>query len=209
MARAPNPPFPAEITFDLPDDLAQAIGRLVALYAHIEHKLTSLSGLILQLDKAEMRVAIKTPRLAERFDMALDLFALKGIRMPFDTEAVKSQFTRLTTERDRVAHGLWLKHPTTGDLYLQITRGQWEKGLSDGATISRAVFPQSIPYSASNAEDALALGRQALQAVEDLGAELDRCLRQHPDRFQSPSITRASVCPESPTIADLLCHVCN
>ena len=74
-----QPPFEAEIVHDLPDDIAALIGRIVVTYAKLEHKLSMLAGLILQLNKAEVRIALRMPRAIERLEMVLDLFAVKDI----------------------------------------------------------------------------------------------------------------------------------
>jgi len=79
-----QPPFEAEIVHDLPDDIAALIGRIVVTYAKLEHKLSMLAGLILQLNKAEVRIALRMPRAIERLEMVLDLFAVKDIHPEID-----------------------------------------------------------------------------------------------------------------------------
>lgn len=41
----------ADIIHDIPADLAEIIGRVIVAYARIVHNLTSLAGLLLQLNK--------------------------------------------------------------------------------------------------------------------------------------------------------------
>jgi hypothetical protein len=176
----------AEIIHKLPNNLAAAIGRIVVLYAKLEHKVTALSGLILQLDRAEMRVAIRTPRVPERLEMALDLLALKKIHIPSDSDETRALLSVFAAERDRLAHGIWLRHPQTKKTYLRIARGKWPKDMTRGASINRIVLPQAVPYAAKDAISSLAQGEKTLAAIDILGEELDQAMKNHPERFRLP-----------------------
>ena len=182
-----EPPFEAEIVHELPDGLAALVGRVVVTYAKLEHKLTMLSALLLQLNKAESRITLRTPRATERLDMALDLFAVKNITIKMDFVALRQTLERATSGRDILAHGLWLEHPETKELYLRLTRGKWPKNMTRGTTVTRAVFPQSIPYNEENCKATLALIQQALSGVDQLGEEIDAALQAFPERFREPS----------------------
>jgi len=182
-----QPPFEAEIVHDLPDDIAALIGRIVVTYAKLEHKLSMLAGLILQLNKAEVRIALRMPRAIERLEMVLDLFAVKDIHPEIDIGQMSEAITRATANRDLLAHSLWLRHPETGELYVRMTRGSWPKDLTLGEKVTRAVYPQSIPYSAAECRVALEQVEAALASVDALGEQLDDSLRTFPERFREPS----------------------
>ena len=186
MAEHPLP-FDAEVVHDLPADLNREIGRVMVAFARLEHQLSSLVGLLLQLNKPEARVALKAPRAKDRLEMALDIFAIKGINIKLDTAALAKALDDATSERDRLAHGIWLRHPKTHELYLRMTRGAWPKDMTRGERVSRAVYPQSIRYSTKDARAALALIEKALSDVAALGAELDDALRTYPERFREPA----------------------
>lgn len=180
-------PFEAEVVHDLPDDLAAAIGHVMVKYARLEHALTMMIGLLLQLNKAEARIALREPRAADRLDIALDLFAIKDIPIKLDVPTLKGLLTEATSGRDLLGHGIWLRHPETGQLYVRQTRGKWPKNLSKNETVKRAIFPQSFPYSTDECRKTIATIEKALKAVEDLGSELDDALRTFPERFREPA----------------------
>lgn len=177
----------ADIIHDIPANLAEIIGRVIVAYARIEHNLTSLAGLLLQLNKPEMRVALRTPRAVDRLDMALDLFAIKALVPTIDETDLRGTIEKACTERDMVAHGLWLRHPETGELFLRLTRGSWPKDIAPGDGIKRAIFPQSIPYPLARCTAALQLCERALRGSDQLGHALDNGLKSSPDRFRPPS----------------------
>lgn len=180
-------PFEAEIVHDLPDDLAAAIGHAMVKYARLEHALTMLIALLLQLNKTEARIALREPRAADRLDIALDLFAIKGIAVRLDVSLLKGLVTETTSGRDLLGHGIWLRHPETGQLYVRQTKGKWPKNLSKNETVKRSVFPQAFPYSADECRKTIATVEKALSLISELGAELDDALRTFPERFREPS----------------------
>jgi len=180
------PPFEAGIVTDIPDNLATVIGKVIVAYARLEHKLTALSAVILQLHRSEVRVAFRMPRAVERLDMALDLLALKDIHPKTDIAALRETVTAAASARDILSHGIWLRHPETGQLYVQITRGRWPKDLSLGETVSRAIFPQSLPYGPDDCTRALQLCLRGLEGADELGAEIDEAMLAFPDRFRKP-----------------------
>lgn len=180
-------PREAEIIHVLPDDLATEIGRVVVAYARLEHKLTMLTGLLLQLNRPEGRIVLRTPRAVDRLDMALDLFAIKDIPLAANTEELRGLIQSASTGRDLVAHSIWLKDDPSGKIYVFSTRGSWPKDLTRGERVNRAIFPQSIPYSPEDCKAVLALIEKAMAGVDALGAELDDAIQASPEKFRPPS----------------------
>lgn len=180
-------PVEAEIVQKIPYHIAATLGRITVCYSLIEHKLSSLAALILQINKPEMRIALRMPRAVDRLEIVLDLFAVKAIPISEDTGELRAQLTKACSRRDNLAHGLWLKHPETGVLYLRLTRGQWPKDITNGEKIARSVFPQSIPVDLAYCKEALALCESALKSVDRLGTELDAALQASPEKFREPS----------------------
>lgn len=180
-------PIEAEIVQKIPYHIAATVGRITVCYSLIEHKLSSLAALILQINKAEMRIALRMPRAVDRLDIVLDLFAVKAIPLSEDIGTLRAELTKACSRRDNLAHGLWLKHPKTGMLYLRLTRGQWPKDITKGEKIARSVFPQSIPVDLAYCKEALSLCEGVIKRVDRLGAELDAALQASPEKFREPS----------------------
>lgn len=184
----PAMPFEAEVVHELPEDLAAVIGQVIVKYARLEHALTMMIGLLLQLNKTEARIALREPRAADRLDIVLDLFAIKDIQIKSDVPILKGLITDATSGRDLLAHGIWLKHPSNGDLYIRQTRGKWPKNLSGNQSVKRAIFPQSLRYSIGECRKTLQTINKGLAAIDALGAELDSALEAFPERFREPSL---------------------
>jgi hypothetical protein len=184
-----NYPFEAEVVHNLPKQIAAGIGNVIVGTSKLEHKLTSMIGLILQMDKAEMRLTLRQPRIEERLDIILELFALKALNLDFDFTAFRKTLIEIGGKRHRLAHGIWLQHPETDQLYLRLARGSWPKSLlepqSDGK-LRRDTFPQSIPYGAEELDADNALINAALATMDQLGDLLDLALATYPERFRKP-----------------------
>jgi hypothetical protein len=173
------------VIHNLPDDLASGIGRVIVAYGRIEHNLSSIASLLLQLNKAEMRIALRMPRAADRMEMVLDLFAIKGITIKdLDTNSLKNEISEVSTKRDWLAHGLWLQHPETGEIFLRVSRGNWDKSETEGHKVSRPIFPQSKPFSASDCADILKRIEAILAEIDRLGSAVDHALKTWPERFR-------------------------
>ena len=112
------------------------------------------------------------------------------------SEVVLAMVTGLLLQLNKVE----ARHPQTGELNLRITRGNWPKDVTKGQTIKRAVFPQSIPYSAERCKATLALIETAIGEVEKLGAELDAALQTYPERFRptAPVVNHLGLRPKKP-----------
>lgn len=185
MTETPN--IEGEIVHELPDELNAAIGQVIVAYARLEHNVTALAAILLQLNKAESRIALRTPRVAERLDMVLDLFAIKGILPGIDAIALRSLLEQAANRRDTIAHGIWIRHDETGELWLRLARGSWPKDKTEGTKVSRVILPQSIPYGADECRETLKLIDQAFEMTNQLGLNLDYAVRAFPDRFRGPA----------------------
>jgi hypothetical protein len=183
---ANSQPLEADIVHELPDELALIIGRVIVGYARLEYNLSAVSALLLQLNKVESRIALRTPRAVDRLDMALDLFALKAIEPSTDTSALRTLIEQACVGRDALAHGMWLRHPENGSLWLRLTRGNWPKDKTEGAKIPRTFLPQAIPYGVEECAQTLALVEAALEQVNELGKDLHIAQTTYPGRFRPP-----------------------
>ena len=100
---------------------------------------------------------------------------------------MKTAIERATTQRDQVAHGIFMRHPGDGSLFLRLTRGKWEASLTGPERVNRAIYPQSIAYGVAEANNTLKAVDHAIKLIDHLGAELDVALQAFPERFREPS----------------------
>ena len=175
-----------ELLATLPPDLGAAVGNIIVAYATLEHRLTALTTVLLQLNNAEARVALRMPRAVERLDMALDLLAVKKIDPGFDETALRNKVEEATSVRDLVAHGIWVKHPTEPTIFVQRSRGTWPREMMSGERIKRSLFPQALPYGVPEAMAALSIVQTALEAANALGGVIDKALESYPHKFHEP-----------------------
>lgn len=185
MAESKN--LEAEVVHNLPDDLAAGIGRVMAVYTRIEHNLSSIASLLLQLNKAEMRIALRMPRAVDRLELVLDLFAIKAITVDIDAAQLNTEIAHVAARRDWLAHGLWLKHPENGKIYLRLTRGKWDANSAAGIPINRPIYPQSIEFSAADCMALVEKCEAVLEKIDELGRNLDFALSTWPERFRQPA----------------------
>ena len=184
-----NYPIEAPVVHDLPDEIAAGIGRVLTGTSTLEHKLTSMIGIILQMDKAEMRLTLRQPRMEERLDIVFELLMLKAIETDFDFDGFRKTLVDIGSRRHRLAHGIWLKRTDTGELFLRLARGNWPKEflLPDRVgRLRRDTYPQSIPYGAHDLREDFQLIEAALSTLDKLGDILDRALATYPERFRPP-----------------------
>jgi len=174
----------AAIIHKLPVKLNTAIGRVIVTYAALEHKLSMVIAVILQLQKAEARLVMKEPRIPDRLDTIQDLLALRDITVATNFIKMRELLDTANRERDQLAHGVWLRHPKTRKLYLRLTKGTWKRTGANQNKIKRHVFPQSIPYSATECLSTLATIARAIELTQMLGAEVDAELQTSPDKFR-------------------------
>ena len=174
------------VVHDLPDNLASAVGKVITAFSRIEYNLSAIAALMLGLGKPEMNIALRMPRATDRLELILDLFALKAMTTDVDVTALRTALEGVAQKRDWLAHGLWLKHPDTGVLYLRLTRGTWPKDLSLGTRISRPIYPQSVEFSVSDVRALLSDCETVIAQIDLLGMNFDHARETWPDRFRPP-----------------------
>lgn len=107
----------------LPRNYSTEIGRVIARWALFESRLRALAYLLLDVSPERGRVAVRGGRVADYLTMLEDLMQLRGVAVTVRTKALKRPLTEVETFRDKLAHGVWLRHPRTRTPVLQVTKG--------------------------------------------------------------------------------------
>lgn len=185
MAKTGNPQgLEAKVIRKLPAKLERQIGRVAILYSNLEHSFTAMVGTILQLHKSEARLVLQSPRVQDRLDVVQDLLALKGFHPNFDFDGYREQLADTNNKRNDIIHGVWLKHPHTGEIMLRLTRGYWDKKANE-PRVKRAIFPEAVTMSAKDCGRFAKQIENAIQGSMSLGRYIDRIAKASPDRFRS------------------------
>lgn len=174
----------AKVLKRLPTRLSCEVGKVVVAYSNLEHQFTAIIATILQLHKPEARLVLQSPPVFESLDTVQDLLALKALYTDLDFVTLRAELKELNALRNSIAHGIWLRHPTTKQVYLRLTRGQWKKRQAFDPPVRRVVFPESIPMGPKECAKITKRIDAAIRTVNLLGRAVDRMRETSPDRFR-------------------------
>src|SRR6266498_1290806 len=90
--------------------------------------------------------------------------------------AIRTDLDKCSLERDRLAHGIWIKDPLyPGKFFLRSLSGNWTPpGTREKS--KRRIDPEAQEYNTEHAKDLVTLIEKTGQAVFDLGDEIDSAL---------------------------------
>lgn len=180
-------PIEAKVIYRLPASLSKEVGAVAVTYSHLEHKLTALIAMILQLQKPEARLVLDDPPIFDRLDTIQDLFALKGLLPDFPFKEFWEELKELNSQRNNIVHGIWLEHPETGKVWLRLTKGHWKRTAAHQPKVRRIIRPESMEMGAEQCKEVRLKIEAAIGQVDVLGGILDNALQTFPDRFRPPA----------------------
>jgi hypothetical protein len=170
-----------EIVFDLPPMLAREIGLVIAAHANLEHRLNILLYTALGLPSVYGRLAVREPRVAERFDLVLEVLRLR--ECPIDEEEasdLRAAIEEAGAQRDHLAHGIWIRS-AKGALHLRLIRGAWQPVQNQRGKTKRAILPEANPYTISECRSLRRLLHLTLTRLEEFGSSIAETLLSLPD----------------------------
>lgn len=163
-------PYP--IWYRLPTKYSTAIGRMISRFAVLESALRTLIYALLELEPKMGRVAVRNPRIKDSFAMIKDLMGLRSFTTTLDIKLLASECKKMEQFRDKIAHGVWVRHPQSDLPILQVTAGKFSK-KPGGKSLTGRIRPAGFNVTF---EDFRAYTRGvdfALKAVKQLGQELN------------------------------------
>jgi hypothetical protein len=143
---------------NLPIAFATEIGRIVAQYSLFEYAIKRTNYLLLGISPKQGRVAVREPRGEDLVGMAQELSSLVIPDFDFPFNDLKIVAKDLNAQRDKLAHGVWMKKGKYK--LLMITSGSWTPPKTRGR-ISRRIKPEGLHYNVSHL-------KQILTQVTDL-----------------------------------------
>lgn len=131
------------IALKLPSHINEGIGKVVAAHGVLENRVQELLFDLMKVGYPQGRVAFEYRHPAQMFGIIRRLLDLWGIQVDANLEDFESEIRRRSRERDKLAHGVWVKLPS-GDLGLRVTEGQIK---TDAGIHDRAYLPevQEVP----------------------------------------------------------------
>lgn len=143
-----------KIVVELPARYPREIGRIVTHWGYAEWRLHQIAYRLLAVSPKVGRIAIREPKEPQYVDMIEELMELDSIPVPPPVAQVRSMLQNWGLWRNRVTHGIWVRHPTTKQLMVQATTGQWDRGkLDPGQTLSRKILPEAIPIDLAKLQE--------------------------------------------------------
>lgn len=122
------------VRYRLPATYCTEIGRIVTRFAVVESMIRTCSYALLNVSPKQGRVAVRLGRVEDSLTALEDLVVLAGISVPTNIGALKAPLKKLEGWRDKLSHGVWVKHVQTSEPVLQITAGTYQ----DAETNSKA-----------------------------------------------------------------------
>lgn len=162
-------------TVDLPDEFHLQIGRLITIFSTIELSVRQITSTLLRITPQEARIAVRSPRIKDSFEMISSLMNLRDLKVTHDLKALQAELTELESVRDWVAHGVWTQ--INGVLHIMITSGSWAppdvKMPVGKNSVQRRIIPAAAPATADQIKQIADVGLELLPVVDDVLSQLE------------------------------------
>jgi hypothetical protein len=179
-----EPAMKADIIFRLPGPLAREIGLVMAAHANLEHRLSILVYMLLGVPSSFGRLAVREPRAVDRFGIALELIDLHELTVDeAEIKNMREAIETVSSQRDQIAHGIWIREHESGPLHLRLTRGQWQPVQGQRGKTNRSVMPEAVTYGIEDCRSLRKLIYGLLRRIEKFGSGIERQLDASPRKF--------------------------
>ena len=185
MASKRKPPLPKDpnvagnfpVLVDLPSNIYEGIGKIVAAHALLENCISETLFDLLKIDYPEGRVAFAYRAASAQFDIVKRLIDLHGIKVPFNLKALDDNIEAACTARDQFAHGIWIER--SGLPALRLTKGTYP---TQEGTRSRATLPQAVLVPPATYDNQRLATLEIVKVVQELQVAIRAALQALPDK---------------------------
>lgn len=147
-------------TYKLPVSISREIGRVMVHWAFVEQYVQDIVYLLLGVSEKQGRIAVREPRVIDRFDMIAELAYLRKVHIDAsDLKSLKDRAEDIVPIRDLFAHGCWTFSADHGEYAIQNTKGPWEGRTGHGR--KKKINPEGLLANA----DAIRLTVQKIETV--------------------------------------------
>lgn len=161
----------------LPTAYYTHIGRVVSRWAYLEGKLRRIVFALLQVGPKHGRIAVREPRVVEFIEMVEDLLYLEKIQTRVDLKKLKKALQEIESHRNKISHGIWVKHPNSKTPILQDTKGTHPKESRDFDQHPKArkgrINPKAMNVTIANFKNWTGVIDNAVAGLERLASEID------------------------------------
>ncbi len=165
------------VLLSLPVSHSREIGRIITHYAHLEWRLRLVIYALLNIGPKEGRIAVRETRAEEYVTMIEDLLSVKKIRVNVNSKKSKKFLTLLREHRNTLAHGIWVKHPSSRSPVLQLAKGIWQPDPSKPQRRARRIIePEGAVIRVTELRQFVRLIDQAARTAAKLEGEVRAAL---------------------------------
>ncbi len=166
--------------YRLPVSYSTEIGRIMTRWAYIEWQLEQITYRVVGVGQKIGRLAIREPRIDAHITMIEDVMKLRKITVNTDLTKLSIGLVQLKNFRDAIAHGIWIKHPSTKLPTLQYTKGKWS--IAAMPNTKRVVEPQGFPITIEILREFVWSLKGAAHTVSKLETEIAAQLSASPQK---------------------------
>lgn len=159
----------------LPAAHCREIGRIITRWAFLEWRLRNVAYILLNVSPKQGRLAIREPRATDYLTMLQDLMDLAKVKVTADFAAFHKLLEVLGNHRDRLAHGIWIRHPDFKEPILQLTKGSWRPDPT-GPKAKRVISPEGALIRLRELREFVPLIDRAIDSSARLELEVSRAL---------------------------------
>lgn len=158
--------------FQLPDELAAGVGHVITGFTFVERQLSHLVYDLIGIGPKHGRTVVRGGRIDDAFVIIADLMYLERIgSINFDVAALQSECKALEEFRDKLAHGIWVKHPGASLPVLQVLKGK-NLDVPGMKAVKARLEPKPETVTRSTLEGFMGRNARAADKVEELRIEL-------------------------------------
>jgi hypothetical protein len=122
------------------------IGRVIFFQSYVEWRLGLIIYDILSGTKILGQLVANDSRTMDQFDLICDLVSLKNVKTGVDLIRLRKFMVSASTQRDLLAHGIWVKDPKTKVFLLRLVKGGWKPVKKKKVRTKQSRSPRAQKY---------------------------------------------------------------
>ncbi len=177
--------------YELPVAYSTEIGRIITRFSYIQWQVKTCGYIVMGVDPKVGRMLVREPDLSEHLTLIQEIMKLQGLRTTVKMTVLKHAIQQIESFRNRLAHGVWVKHGKTKTPTLQVTKGTYTQ-TKGGPKFNARIYPRSDRVTLKNLRDIrVGLGH----TKKGLHRLADELAAQHGDPSRRKFLRRLGLAP--------------
>lgn len=158
--------------YRLPVSYSTEIGRIITRWAHLEWVLSETLYMLIATCPKIGRLAVREPRIGEYLTIMEKTARLQGVTISVDWKKFKTIMQTMESFRNKLAHGVWIKDPSSDWPALRQVKGSYT--LKHGAeSVDARIKPASLPVPLRELRNAVRGIDRANQIAVEIKQEVE------------------------------------